>query len=58
MLFDRLLSVLEKIVESDPDIADECLYGRVGYLYSLLFVRKHLGPQSIDTDAIRQVTYF
>ena len=31
----------------------ELLYGRAGYLYALLFLRKHLGPEAMDTRTVR-----
>ena len=30
----------------------ELLYGRAGYLYALLFLRKHLGPSAVDPDLV------
>ena len=30
----------------------ELLYGRSGYLYALLFLRKHLGPAAVDQDLV------
>ncbi|XP_046678905.1 glutathione S-transferase LANCL1 isoform X1 [Homalodisca vitripennis] len=51
----RLMAILDDVIASNPETPDECLYGRVGYLYSLLFVRKHLGPQSIDPAALKKV---
>ena len=34
---------------------DELLYGRSGYLYSLLFVNKYISPAPIDRNLIKQV---
>ncbi|KAG8266656.1 hypothetical protein J6590_066772 [Homalodisca vitripennis] len=48
------MAILDDVIASNPETPDECLYGRVGYLYSLLFVRKHLGPQSIDPAALKK----
>ncbi|ESO83348.1 hypothetical protein LOTGIDRAFT_179770 [Lottia gigantea] len=39
----------------DYDIPNELLYGRVGYIYSLLFIQKHLGPESITNTIIPKV---
>ncbi|XP_054287016.1 glutathione S-transferase LANCL1 isoform X2 [Macrosteles quadrilineatus] len=54
-LTSKLTSALDDVIASNPEMPDECLYGRVGYLYSLMFVRKHLGPQSVDINAIKKV---
>lgn len=35
----------------------ELLYGRAGYLYALLFLRKHLGPSAVDPDLVNYVIY-
>ncbi|XP_068083432.1 lanC-like protein 2 [Anabrus simplex] len=39
----------------DLDLPDEMLYGRAGYLYSLLFINKHLGEDTIPVSTIRRV---
>ncbi|XP_060606070.1 lanC-like protein 2 [Ruditapes philippinarum] len=46
---------LQNAVCTDPSLPDELLYGRAGYLYALLFVRTHLGNDSINTDVIHRV---
>ena len=40
----------------NPDCCDEFLYGRVGYLFSLLFVQHHLGMGTIDAKIIAKVS--
>lgn len=45
------------IVESDPAIPDELLFGRAGYIYALLFVRKHLGDEVIPGEAFNRVRW-
>jgi hypothetical protein len=40
-------------VLSMPAAECELLYGRAGYLYALLFLRKYLGPESTDTGTVR-----
>lgn len=42
-------------VRRDPSLPDEVLYGRAGYLFSLLFVQQHLGAEKIDLGIINQV---
>ncbi|KAJ7345212.1 hypothetical protein JRQ81_001162 [Phrynocephalus forsythii] len=39
----------------DPRVPDEMLYGRMGYLYALLFVNKHFGEEKIPRNHIQQV---
>merc|ERR1719289_504608 len=34
---------------------DEFLYGRVGYLFALLFVFKHLGPSTLNLQVVNDV---
>lgn len=53
----RLVS-RHKDVADDPALPDECLFGRVGYLYSLLFVQQHLGESAIDKAVIDRVSNF
>lgn len=40
------------------DLPDEVLYGRAGYLCSLLFVNKCIGPDTIDSETIKKVQYY
>lgn len=40
----------------DASLPDEVLYGRAGYLFSLLFVQKHLGDGKIDKDILNKVS--
>jgi hypothetical protein len=40
---------------SDPSLPDEVLYGRAGYLYSLLFIQTHLGKEKMFEAIIEQV---
>ncbi|XKL65757.1 hypothetical protein PGB90_009177 [Kerria lacca] len=41
--------------ESDSSVPDELLYGRAGYLYALLFVRKNLPSRHIPESLIAEV---
>ncbi|KAH7965840.1 hypothetical protein HPB49_011385 [Dermacentor silvarum] len=54
-LIRRLLSLNKYVVPSTADIPDELLYGRVGYLYALLYIRKHVSPTAVDDGLIRNV---
>ena len=42
-------------VVSDLSLPDELLYGRAGYLYSLLFVQNHLGNETVSDAVVEQV---
>lgn len=42
----------------DATLPDELLFGRVGYLFSLLFVNHHLGPETVDKAIIHKVLLF
>lgn len=43
------------MVAPNPDRFDEFMFGRVGYLYSLLLVNRHVSPNTIDSSVLRQV---
>lgn len=51
----KLLSLSDHVCGGDPSLPDEVLYGRAGYLFSLLFVQQHLGAEKIDLGIINQV---
>lgn len=51
----RLKDLLPVVIASNPDTADEFLYGRVGYLYALLLVNKHVSPNTFDSSVLRNV---
>lgn len=55
-LVKKLLNLHKYVAPSTSDIPDELLYGRVGYLYALLYVRKHVAPSAIDDQVIRAVS--
>ena len=40
----------------DDSLPDELLYGRAGYLYSLLLVRKYCGDSSIPDSILEKVS--
>ena len=52
----RLLSIHHNVSKLEYGIPDELLYGRVGYLYSLLFVQKHLGTEAVDPTIIQKAS--
>uniref|UniRef100_A0A7S1JGL9 Uncharacterized protein n=1 Tax=Eutreptiella gymnastica TaxID=73025 RepID=A0A7S1JGL9_9EUGL len=51
---ERLLALKDAVLSMDPE-ENELLYGRCGYLHSLLFVRKHLGDPSFGTQVAQAV---
>ncbi|XP_077568444.1 glutathione S-transferase LANCL1 [Stigmatopora nigra] len=52
----RLLKYHETVVKGSGGMPDELLYGRVGYLYSLIFVNQHLGEDRIPLQHIHQIS--
>ncbi|XP_039256970.2 lanC-like protein 2 [Styela clava] len=54
---NNLLAMLESVLPLDQEIYDEMLYGRAGYLYSLLYVRKHVENSGIKDEAINRVIH-
>ncbi|XP_046390142.1 lanC-like protein 2 [Ischnura elegans] len=54
-LVKRIKSFAPIITDLESDLPDEALYGRVGYLYSLLFLNHYLRPNAIEDNIIRQV---
>ncbi|KAK7601023.1 hypothetical protein V9T40_008464 [Parthenolecanium corni] len=51
----KLLSCSKYALSFDLQISDELLYGRAGYLYALLFVRKNLPSRHIPESLIVEV---
>lgn len=51
---NRLLSLSGQAL-NDNDIPDEILFGRAGYLFTLLFIRHHLGDAAVSQGYISQV---
>ena len=51
----RLLSLSDNVCGQDALLPDEVLYGRAGYLFSLLYARKHFGAEKIDKDILDKV---
>lgn len=39
----------------NPSNPDEHLYGRAGYLYTLMFLRREIGQQAVDVQTITDV---
>ena len=45
-----------QLVCDDPSMPDELLFGRVGYIYALLFVQQYLGEEKPDSSLILKVS--
>ena len=52
-----LLSRHQQVIE-DESLPDEFLVGRVGYLFSLLFLRHHIGVSAVDSLLVDKVGLF
>jgi hypothetical protein len=50
------LMALRGIAFEDECLPEELLYGRVGYLYALLFLNLHLGTDTIDKKTVYRVS--
>lgn len=51
----RLLQFHQTVVKGSGGLPDELLYGRMGYLYSLVFINQQLGQDRIPLQYIQQV---
>ncbi|XP_071446285.1 glutathione S-transferase LANCL1 [Hetaerina americana] len=54
-LVKRIKSMVPDITDLESDLPDEALYGRVGYLYALLFLNHYLQSNTVEDSIIRQV---
>lgn len=55
LLAPRLLQLHQVVVKGSGNLPNELLYGRVGYLYALVFVNQQLGQDRIPLQYIQQV---
>ncbi|XP_039998557.1 glutathione S-transferase LANCL1 [Xiphias gladius] len=53
---NRLLQYHQTVVKGSGGLPDELLYGRVGYLYSLVFINQQLGQDRIPLQYIQQIS--
>lgn len=51
----RLLQLHQAVVKGSGNLPNELLYGRVGFLYALVFVNQQLGQDRIPLQYIQQV---
>lgn len=54
-IITKLKSLSPHVSNQHSDLPDELLYGRVGYLFSLLFLNKHISPPPVEDELIRQI---
>lgn len=52
---NRLLQLHQSVVKGVGNLPDELLYGRVGYLYSLVFINQQFGQEKIPMQYIQQI---
>nr|CAD7200097.1 unnamed protein product [Timema douglasi] len=52
---EAVVSLVPEVSNLKSDLPDEILYGRAGYLYNLLYLNKHIGPDTVSPDHIKQV---
>ncbi|KAK0139277.1 LanC-like protein 1 [Merluccius polli] len=53
---NRLLQLHPGVVAGTGDLPDELLYGRVGYLYALVFINQQLGQNRVPLQYIQQIS--
>jgi len=51
----QVTSIASDVTDLSSGIPDELLYGRVGYLYCLLYLRQEIGDSAVPTIIIRKV---
>ncbi|XP_074520605.1 glutathione S-transferase LANCL1 [Halichoeres trimaculatus] len=53
---NRLLQLHPNVVRGSGGLPDEMLYGRMGYLYSLVFINQQMGQGKIPLQYIQQIS--
>src|SRR4029434_8058330 len=53
---ESLNELTQSVVKVVGNLTDELLYGRVGYLYSLVFINQQFGQEKIPMQYIQQVS--
>lgn len=51
----KVLKHTDEVVSRSSDLPSEVLYGRAGFLYSLLYLRKNLGQESAPDSTMAAV---
>ncbi|XP_072274654.1 glutathione S-transferase LANCL1 [Pyxicephalus adspersus] len=52
---NRVLQMHPTVIKQDSRLPDELLFGRMGYLYALLFINKYFGGEKIPLGYIQEV---
>lgn len=52
----RLLQLHQRVLQGTGSLPDELLYGRMGYLYALVFVNQQLGQECVPLQNIQQIS--
>ncbi|TRY82572.1 hypothetical protein DNTS_030580 [Danionella cerebrum] len=52
---NRLMLLQPLVVQGKGKLPDELLYGRVGYMYSLIFINQHFQQEKIPIQYIQQI---
>lgn len=55
-LVEKLGAISRDVINIDSNLPNECLYGRAGYLYAILFVNKYVSPPPFNDNFIREVS--
>ena len=50
-----LLALAPQVCSPASSLPDELLYGRAGYLFTLLFLRKEVGVEQVGSEVVRRV---
>ncbi|KAM9821161.1 glutathione S-transferase LANCL1 [Neosynchiropus ocellatus] len=53
---NRLMQYHQAVVKGSGDLPNEMLYGRMGFLYSLVFINQQLGQERIPLQQIQQIS--
>ncbi|XP_012140106.1 lanC-like protein 2 isoform X1 [Megachile rotundata] len=54
-MISKIKSLSTYVLDECSDLPDELLYGRAGYLFSLLFINSNISPHPIEDELIKQV---
>ncbi|XP_028132678.1 glutathione S-transferase LANCL1 isoform X1 [Diabrotica virgifera virgifera] len=54
-LISKLTLLNKDVLDIHSDVANEYMYGRIGYLYAILYVNKNISPPPFDDNYISQI---
>ncbi|KAJ8282993.1 hypothetical protein COCON_G00055120 [Conger conger] len=52
----RLLQLHQPVVRGEGKLPDELLYGRIGYLFALVFINQQFGQEKIPVQLIQEIS--